>query len=403
MSDHLAKATLPNTLRPFLPALIAVLLVLVTVIPAMAAPQLDPETPANPAATITYDVFQLAPARTPYNAFACDSDGAVFYGAETKNVAPGYLGRVTPAGQMTEWAYGWAPVSIQKDSKGRIWTADLEGSEIARLVPATNRLTTWDTGYTLLHGISYHDSIVWTISRHGFVLRFRPGAGELRVFAVPGGAPLKHSLMDSQGRFWIAGGDLAGVGAAIYQFDKATRKFTRYQLPAGFNPFDIREAADGSIWFSNFSMKGRVTSSEAIARLDPATSQWTSYGSYPHPNRSTSLDWLGDQVIGANILGDEFFMLDPSTGGKTVTLTKTVSQGSLREVKTLAPLNRTVTPIVSALPRATSQTAGATATPYTTFTVPNPVQAYSLFGVRVCGSHVWMSGLLADQLYHFVR
>lgn len=383
--------------------LISLLLVLASALPALAAPQPDPETPENGASVITYDVFELAADRTPYNSFLCDSGGAVFYGAETKNVAPGYLGRITIDGQMTEWAYGKAPVSMIKDSKGRIWTADLEGTEIARLVPGANRLTTWDTGYGLLHGISYRDSIVWTISRNGYVLRFKPGAGELRVFAPPNVAPFKHSLMDSQGRLWIAGGDLAGTGAAVYLFDKATRKFTRYQLPAGFNPFDIREAADGAIWFSNFGLKGPATSDKAIARLDPATSQWKSFGGYPHPNRSTSLDWLGNQVIGANILGDEFFLLDASAAGETVTLAKTTLQGSLREVKILTPLSKTLTPIVSTLPLTSGASAAAAAAPYTTYPVPNPVQPYSLFGVRVCGNHVWMSGLLADRLYHFVR
>ncbi len=384
-------------------ALTALLVAVLVASPALAAPWPDPEGPANQAATFTYDIFALAPARTPYNAFVCDANGAVFYGAETKNVAPGYVGRITPGGQITEWAYGWAPVSMVKDDKSRIWTADLEGTEIARLVPASNRLTTWDTGYTLLHGISYRSSTIWSISRHGFVLRFKPGNGELRVFGLPTAAPFKHSLMDDQGRLWIAGGDLAGAGAAVYMFDSATRKFTRYQLPAGFNPFDIRPAADGAIWFTNFSLKGKTTSDKAIARLDPVTAQWTSFGGYPHPNRSTSLDWLGNQIIGVNILGDEFFLPDPAAPGETVTLNKTVIQASLHELKTLTPVNRILTPIVSTAPLTNSVAAGVVAAPYTTYAVPSPSQVYSLFGVKVCDNHVWMSGLLADQLYHFVR
>lgn len=389
--------------RSLLLALICPFMALLAAFPVLAAPRPDPEGPVNLTATITYDIFQLAPARTPYNAFLCDANGAVYYGAETKNVAPGYLGRVTPDGQMTEWAYGWAPVSMAMDGKGRIWTSDLEGTEIARFIPATHRLTTWDTGYTLLHGIGYHQSAVWSISRNGFVLRFKPGTGELRVFALPTAAPFKHSLMDDQGRLWIAGGDLVGAGAAVYLFDPASRKFTRYQLPAGFNPFDIRQATDGAVWFSNFSMKGKTTSDKAIARLDPATSQWTSFAGYPHPNRSTGLDWLGNQIIGANILGDEFFLLDPAAAGETINLTKKTLQGSLREVRTLTPQSQTLTPSASTLPLTSGVTTAAASGPYTTFTVPSPTQPYSLFGVKVCGNHVWMSGLLADQLYHFVR
>ncbi len=370
-------------------------------LPALAKPQLDPETPGNQAAAITYDIFQLPTGRTPASNLYCDANGAVFYGGETKGVAPGYLGRITPDGRVTEWAYGAAPISMARDRKGRIWTADFEGTDISRLDPTTNRLTSWATGYTRLHGIAVDEGSIWATSRDGFVLRFRPGIAELRVFALPGGVQLKHSLMDSQGRLWIAAGDQPGAGAAVFMFDKATRKFTRYQLPDGFNPWGIREAADGAIWFSNFNVQGAGTSNVAIARLDPGSRRWTSYGGYPHPHRSTGLDWLGNQIIGVNILGDEFFLLNPAGANETTTLTTTIIQGVLREARTLTPLSQTLTPLVSTLTPATNVTAGAVAEPYTTSFVPNPFKIHSLFGVRVCDNHVWMSGLLADQIYHF--
>lgn len=371
--------------------------------PIQALPGQDPESPGNQAAVIAYDIFQLPAGRTPASNLYCDANGAVFYGAETKGVEPGYLGRITPGGQVTEWAYGSAPISMIKDNNGRMWTADFEGTDIARLDPSSNRLLSWASGYTRLHGIGFHEGIIWVTSRDGFVLRFRPGSAELRVFALPGGVQLKHSLMDSKGRLWIAAGDQAGAGAGVFMFDNATRKFTRYQLPAGFNPWGIREAADGAIWFSNFNLKKRLENPYAIARLDPATRQWRSYGGYPRPNRNTGLDWLGSQIIGVNIQGDEFFLLDPSAAGETIVLTTTVTQGVLREVKTLTKLSRKLTPIISSLTPTGGAASGAVAGPYTTYSVPNPFNIHSLFGVRVCGNDVWMSGLLADQVYHFVR
>lgn len=390
-----------HTTRALTSALTALLLALLVTLPAQADTWFNPGSPENQATAITYDIFQLPTGRTPASNLYCAGDGAVYYGAETKDVAPGYLGRITPSGQVTEWAYGWAPISMVKDDKGRIWTADFEGTELARLAPGANRLVTWDSGYRRLHGISYRNATVWTTSRDGFVLRFKPGSGRLTVFAMPNNTPLKQSLMDSQGRLWIAGGDLAGAGAAAYMFNISTRKYTRYQLPAGFNPWGILEAADGAIWFSNFSMKAKTTSDKAVARFDPATSQWTSFGGYPHPNRSTSLDWLGNQLIGVNILGDEFFLFDPASAGETITLSPTITQGVVREVKTLTPSSQIVTPIHSTLTPTTGNSTSTAAAPYATYPIPNPFTIHSLFGVKVCDNHVWMSGLLADQLYHF--
>ncbi len=405
MPAHFMRSTRMLTM-----GLIGLFLALTVALPVLASPLMDPGVPENQVtdaalalpASITYDIFQLAAGRTPASNLYCDTGGAVYYGAETKGVAPGYLGRIDATGQITEWAYGMAPISMVKDNNDRMWTADFEGTQIGRLAPRSNRLTTWETGYTHLHGIAYNDSIIWTASRDGFVLRFKPGTGELRVFAMPANTPLKHSLMDSQGRLWIAAGDQAGAGAAVFMFDKATRKFTRYQLPAGFNPWGIREAADGAIWFSNFNLKNQTGNPVVIARFDPATLQWTSFGGYPRPHRTTSMDWLGNLVIGVNILGDEFFLFDPSTAGETVTLTKTITQGVVREVKTLTPVGQTLTPIIRTVPRTTGASTGAAASPYTIYSVPNPIQIHSLFGVKVCDNHVWMSGLLADQLYHFV-
>lgn len=378
-------------------------LALVVTEATLAGPRLDPDIPADQAAIINYQTFQLAAGRTPASNLYCDDGGAVYYGAETKGVAPGYLSRITPDGQLTEWAYGWAPISMLKDRKNRIWTADFEGTEIARLVPQTNRLTTWDTGYTRLHGIGYHGTTIWTTSRDGYVLRFKPGLAELTVFAMPNNVALKNSLLDSRGRLWIAAGDETGAGAAVFMFDRSTARFTRYQIPAGFNPWSIGQAADGAIWFSNFNLQGPADNPYAIARLDPATRKWTGYGGYPHPQRSTGLDWLGNRVIGMNILGDEFFLLNTANAGDTTTLTTTVSQGAPHEIKTLAQQNRTLTPIMSSLTPTTNATSGTVAHPYTIYPLPNPFRIHSLFGVRVCGNHVWMSGLLADQIYHFVN
>ena len=66
----------------------------------------------------------------------------------------------------------------------------------------------WDTGYTRLHGIGEYNGRMWTISRDGYVLALNPATGSLTVYRTPGGIELKHSLMDSQGRFWISGGTL---------------------------------------------------------------------------------------------------------------------------------------------------------------------------------------------------
>ena len=84
---------------------------------------------------ITYQIFQLDTGRTPASNLYCDnsSTGLVFFGEETKNQAPGYLGRIDPAGNLTEWAYGKAPISMIRGSDGAMWTADYEGTWIARL------------------------------------------------------------------------------------------------------------------------------------------------------------------------------------------------------------------------------------------------------------------------------
>ncbi len=373
-----------------------------------------PQAVAAAPSRVSYDVFQLPAARGPTSNLLCSSNGAVYFGEETKDPAnsiPGYLGRIDPAGNLTEWAYGSAPISMVPGPTNIMFTADYEGTELAQLDMVTNALKRWDTGFIRMHGLSRRYGVLWTtirseattLSDDGRVLRLNPATNELTVFKLPGPYESKHSRMDSKGRLWIAGGDLNGNGKAIFMLDTSTLVYTTFLLPGAFNPWGIQEAGDGSIWFSNFSTSQNA-GEPAVGRLDPATGAWTTYPGYPKAIRSTNFVFHGDNFWGTNILGDEFFFLNRSlaTSG-TVTLTRRSSPAVVLAKRIVPPVTSVATRTTRAMTSSRVTTQGVTSGAYTRYAVPaNPTAPHSLFGLIRCANHVWMTGLHTDRLYHFV-
>lgn len=385
------------------------------VAPEAASPDAGPQAVRGAApAQVTYDVFQLPVARGPTSNLLCSSNGAMYFGEETKDPAnsiPGYLGRIDPSGNLTEWAYGMAPISMIPGPANIMFTADYEGAELAQLDMETNALKSWDTGFIRMHGLSERNGLLWTavrsepytLSDDGRVLRLNTTTNELTVFQLPGPYESKHGRMDSKGRLWIAGGDLGGNGKAIFMLDTSTLVYTTYLLPGAFNPWGIEEAGDGSIWFSNFSTT-KNAGQPAVGRLDPATGAWTTYPGYPVALRSTNFVFDGDNFWGTNILGDEFFFLNRSLASPgTVTLPKSTSPAVVLATRIVPPAMSVATRTTTHMLSSQVTTPGVTSGPYTRYAVPaNPTAPHSLFGLIRCADHVWMTGLHTDRLYHFV-
>ncbi|MCO6449946.1 MAG: hypothetical protein J5I90_04065 [Caldilineales bacterium] len=357
---------------------------------------------APPPAQITYNIFQLDTGRTPASNMYCadGNSGLIFFGEEHKDKSPGYLGRIEPNGNITEWAYGSAPISMMRGSDGAMWTADYEGTWISRLDTNSDQLKMWDTGYPRLHGIGEQNGLIWTISRDGYLLILNPNTGSLMVYASPGGIELKHSMMDSQGRFWISGGTLWGTDTVVFMVDTNNISFKRYTLPDGFNPWSIREGAEGVIWFSDFNGQWTRTGN-VISSLNPTNDTWTSFPNYPNVSGVTSIDNFGSDWWGTNIWTDEFFYLNTDSATKrTATLSPSTQNADLVVQKTLTPATSTITPVQRKLTPAFLSTSASVHNEYTIYPLPSPGKTHNLFGMEICGNHMWMSGLYVDQLYY---
>jgi streptogramin lyase len=213
-----------------------------------------------------------------------------------------------------------SPSDARPDPQGDIWWTN-EGTVLGRINTGAGTVTTWVLGVlgsVTLWGLDLEPSgAVWTTEWFsGEVRRVDVSAGEVCTYTVPGGST-SYYIDYAAPYVWLInwGND------RIYRLDPGapSDQLRYWQIPGSPAPSPRGLAADaaGMLWWADSGL-------HALARLDPGSSQMTTYplpfGSSPqwvYPEDGQV--WYTESGLGT------FGTLDPAaTAGTTTTLTTTV-------------------------------------------------------------------------------
>lgn len=204
------------------------------------------------------------------------------------------------------------PTAIAPGGDGNLWVAEVQATSIGRVTPAGN-LTQF--GYAVNPGgpLSFTalgdvaegpDGDLWfTTDGYGVVARFDPTTEQMTLFSTgPSGSDdvLQSLAAGPEDTMWFTVASTPQAPGVIVRVDAATGQATRYPLPplAG-SPDAIVQGPDNAMWFT-------FDDSWGIGRLDPATGAITIYyrgvPQWSHPDALTvGLEgtlWFADDGYG---------------------------------------------------------------------------------------------------------
>jgi streptogramin lyase len=228
----------------------------------------------TPAGAIT-EFSQGLAADSFLQAMTLGPDGNIWFTVGSGSPA---IGRITPDGAITEFTQGLSadsfPLFITSGPDGNIWFTD-QGhagamAAIGRITPAgiitefSEGLTAGLTPWSIVRG---PDGNLWfadngnnNVSDIASVGRITP-AGVIAEFPLAPGSPITGLTVGPDGNLWVAGGN-GGNGGAIA---RVTPDGTVTEFTQGLGgPTEIVAGPDGNLWFTDLG------AGNAIGRITPA-------------------------------------------------------------------------------------------------------------------------------------
>jgi streptogramin lyase len=212
--------------------------------------------------------YKIPTADSSPRAIALGSDGNLWFTESSENL-PAQIGRITPAGDITEFPVECnfciltdiiqGPDDVlyytsNEDELGRITT---DGTSLPAIqMPETDVLA----GRLAVHG----DDVWITDFNNNSIWRYDIPTGTFTQYVVPTpNASPSDAAVDIAGIVWFSEGGADNIG----RLDPATGVIT--EIPVGSTQSSIAVATDGQIWFTKrFTPQG-------VGRLNPATNEVT--------------------------------------------------------------------------------------------------------------------------------
>jgi virginiamycin B lyase len=200
---------------------------------------------------------------------ALGRDGNLWF---TESAAPGRIGRITPAGQITEFTAGLTansqPTGITAGADGAMWFTERTGGRIGRIT-SDGAVTEFalPSGSEPVGIVSGPGGDLWYADRSGRIGRMTT-AGAVTTYLVLGGKP-EELAVSSDGNVWFTDnasvGRMTPLGIAVPA------------LASLANPTDIAAGSDGNLWVT--SGGGGVARVTPLGVLDLFTAGLTPGGS----------------------------------------------------------------------------------------------------------------------------
>jgi streptogramin lyase len=219
----------------------------------------------TPAGAVTEFSAGISPGSRP-NEITTGPDGNLWFTEGAGN----RIGRITPAGAVTEFSAGispgGSPFGITAGPDGNLWFAEANGSRIGRITPA-GVVTEFSAGITpgsqpfgITAGL---DGNLW-FAEGNAIGRITP-AGAVTEFSAgiaPGHSPALITA-GPDGNLWFTeqGGGIGRIttAGAITEFSAG--------IAPGSNPTGITLGPDGNLWFTAQGAIGRITTAGAITEF----------------------------------------------------------------------------------------------------------------------------------------
>jgi streptogramin lyase len=219
--------------------------------------------PAGSAAAAEGELGTLLASSTFAGSLTAGPDGNVWFSAANLEGEGGpVVGKVTPAGELTEYKVPNGAGSIVSGADGNIWFAEPKG--IARITPDGQI-----TSFPLASGVggpptlsAGPDGNVWFVTGKPAMAGFVTPAGAVTTFPLKGAGAPSAITAGPGGELWFTEPKAARIGRLT-----VTGEETEFPLPAGSKPNSIALGADGNLWFSDGSAArvGRITPAGQVA------------------------------------------------------------------------------------------------------------------------------------------
>ncbi len=205
-------------------------------------------------------------------------DGSIWWAGQFGNL----IGRLDPkTGEMKEYQLPAMakPHTIELDRKGRPWYSGNMNGSVGMLDPATGKVTEYkmpDPNAKDPHTMIFNKNniLFFTLQNSNMVGRLNPDTGEIKLIKSPVNDSKPYGIKEAaDGSIWWS----CNGAPCLFKMDPVTMELKEYKLPLGgttVRRLDIAE--DGTIWYVN-SGKGR------IGKLDPKTGQATEWDSPSGP------------------------------------------------------------------------------------------------------------------------
>jgi streptogramin lyase len=229
----------------------------------------------TPAGTLTQFSAGISPG-SPLRGIVTGPDGNLWF---TDDV--GTIGRITPTGTVTDFAVpGSDPYEIALGPDGNLWFTEFDYRRIRRMTP-TGTVTDFSAGINgssrLYDIVAGPDGNLWFTELRGDRIGRITPAGTVTEFAVtPGSRPYGIAL-GADGNLWYTQRGADRIG-------RMTPTGTVTDFSAGITPgsvpLDIAAGPDGNLWFTELDGDriGRITPTGTVTEFPVITANSEPYG-----------------------------------------------------------------------------------------------------------------------------
>jgi virginiamycin B lyase len=200
-------------------------------------------------------------------------DGNVWFSAQDYGESEGVVGKVTPGGEVAEYAVPEGAASIATGADGNLWFTEAHG--IGRITPGGDA-----TSFELAEGSGAPRALTLGADGNVWFVTAKPAAagrispsGSVTMFPLATAGEPSAIASGPGGDLWFTVPEAGRVGRITF-----AGEVDEFPLPGGARPNSIVPGPDGNLWFSDASQPrvGRITPAGRITlfpvpTIDPTT------------------------------------------------------------------------------------------------------------------------------------
>jgi streptogramin lyase len=213
--------------------------------------------------------YPIAPHSLTDEQIAVGKEGNLWFGEHIEGSSAVKLGRITPAGVVTDFALPEADhplTGLTVDTAGNVWTSTPEA--MVKMTPTgtvTNYPKKAGTGKTYNLAAGAEGNVWFSEREHAAIGKITP-SGTITEYALPAGSTPAGITLGPDGNLWFANNNPARIGRIT-----PAGAITEFALsPGGEEARNVTPGPDGNVWFTAGSIEkgtnriGKITMTGVI-------------------------------------------------------------------------------------------------------------------------------------------